>query len=196
MGGSRSDTEMKSWTGHDRYEKIRSEFSRALDNALSPSVFEPLSLSLSRSCSLSYTLSTPPARFFMAWIASGVSSHTQKAWSFHVARRVALSYRRSHNSLFYLISSLVDRLPLDHFRHQGFTTVMATRKKPGWHRQPNVVKEAKDRYRENASAIFAGLLNGFSEQRIVENARIVLHLLSSKLSRLSIIFYFSDHCWQ
>lgn len=92
------------------------------------------SLSLSRSCSLSYTLSTPPARFFMAWIASGVSSHTQKAWSFHVARRVALSYRRSHNSLFYLISSLVDRLPLDHFRHQGFTTVMATRKKPGWHR--------------------------------------------------------------
>lgn len=55
---------------------------------------------------------------------------------YHVSRRVDLSYRRSHNGLFYLISSLVDRLPLDHFRHQGSAAVMAGRKKPGSLRGP------------------------------------------------------------
>lgn len=63
----------------------------------------------------------------MAWIASGVSRPYPEGWSFHVARRVALSYRRSHNGLFYLISRLVDRLPLDHFRRQSSTAVMANR---------------------------------------------------------------------
>lgn len=114
--------------GHDRYEKIRFEFSRALDNALSPLLFKPASLPLS--LCLIYVFHSTNEIFHGVDRVRCIKSYPE-GWSFHVARRVALSYRRSHNGLFYLISSLVDRLPLDHFRHQGFTTVMATRKKPG-----------------------------------------------------------------
>lgn len=57
--------------------------------------------------------SSLPTRFFMPWIASGVSNPylERSDRGYYVSRRVDLSYRRSHNGLFYLISSLVDRLP-------------------------------------------------------------------------------------
>lgn len=129
----------------------------------------------------------------MAWIASGVSRPYPEGWSFHVARRVALSYRRSHNGLFYLISRLVDRLPLDHFRRQSSTAVMANREETwlaGWlarrsDRVPPYAKEEKRSVsRGNASAMLARsakcLYRASNSSR--SNARIVRHD-PSELSR-------------
>lgn len=101
--------------GHDRYEKIRSEFSRALDRALPR---RPL-LSISPSAR-SLTLRPRPSTYSRLFQLDFSYRGSRRAYQavprklcpgHHVSRRVDLSYRRSHNGLFYLISSLVDRLP-------------------------------------------------------------------------------------